>query len=64
LEAMSMPCCIYAGDADPLFAQTKAASARITHARFFRLLGLSHVQAMARSDLVLPVVMPFLNAPG
>jgi pimeloyl-ACP methyl ester carboxylesterase len=64
LEAMSMPCCIYAGDADPLFAQTKAASARITHARFFPLPGLSHVQAMARSDLVLPVVMPFLNAPG
>jgi pimeloyl-ACP methyl ester carboxylesterase len=63
LETMTMPCCIYAGDADPMFAQTKAASARIPHARFFPLPGLSHVQAMARSDLVLPHVMAFLNAP-
>jgi pimeloyl-ACP methyl ester carboxylesterase len=50
--------------ADPLFAQAKAASARIIHARFFPLPGLSHVQAMARSDLVLPHVMAFLSAPG
>jgi pimeloyl-ACP methyl ester carboxylesterase len=63
LEAMSMPCCLYAGDADPLFAQTKAASARITHARFFPIPGLSHLQAMIRSNLVLPEVGAFLNAP-
>lgn len=63
LAIMTMPCCVYAGDADPLFAQAKAASARLPHARFFPLPGLSHVQAMARSDLVLPHVVAFLNAP-
>jgi pimeloyl-ACP methyl ester carboxylesterase len=63
LATMTMPCCVYAGDADPMFAQAKAASARISHARFFPLPGLSHVQAMIRSDLVLPHVMAFLNAP-
>jgi pimeloyl-ACP methyl ester carboxylesterase len=63
LSAMTMRCCIYAGGADPLFAQTKAASARVPHARFFSLPGLSHVQAMVRSDLVLSHVMEFLDAP-
>jgi pimeloyl-ACP methyl ester carboxylesterase len=62
LETMSMPCCLYAGDADPLFAQAKAASARIAHAQFLSVPGLSHLQAMVRSDLVLPEVIAFLNA--
>lgn len=64
LEAMTMPCCIYAGDADPIFALTKSASARIPHARFFPLAGLSHLQAMVSSNLVLPHVMEFLNGLG
>jgi pimeloyl-ACP methyl ester carboxylesterase len=62
LKTMTMPCCVYAGDADPLFAQAKAAGARIPNARFFPLPGLSHFQAMVRSDLVLPQVIAFLNA--
>lgn len=61
LETMTMPCCLYAGDADPLFAQTKSASERILNARFFSLPGLSHVQAFSESQAVLPRVMEFLE---
>jgi pimeloyl-ACP methyl ester carboxylesterase len=61
LEAMAMPCCVYAGDADPAFGQAKSASERIPHARFFSLPGLSHLQAFVESSRVLPPVMGFLG---
>jgi hypothetical protein len=62
LEAMTMPCCVYAREADPLFAQTKSASERIPNARFFSLPGLAHLQAVVESSGVLPPVMEFLGA--
>ena len=62
LAAMAMPCCVYAGDADPTFAQAKSASERIAHARFFALPGLTHLQAFVASHSVLPPVMAFLGA--
>src|SRR4051794_29483550 len=64
LETMAMPCCLYAGDADPLFAQTKLASERIANAQFFSLPGLSHLQAFVQSHSVLPRVMEFLGKTG
>ncbi len=60
LGTMAMPCCFYAGEGDPMFVQTKAASERIPNARFFSLPGLSHLQAFVESSLVLPPVMEFL----
>jgi pimeloyl-ACP methyl ester carboxylesterase len=62
LEAMTMPCCVYVGEADPLFAQVKSASERIPNARFFSLPGLAHLQAFVESSGVLPPVMEFLGA--
>jgi pimeloyl-ACP methyl ester carboxylesterase len=61
LPKMAMPCCLYAGDADPLFAEAKSASELIPHVSFFSLPGLSHLQAFVRADLVLPRVTPFLR---
>jgi pimeloyl-ACP methyl ester carboxylesterase len=62
LELMTMPCCLYAGEADPMFSQVKSASERIPNARFFSLPGLSHLQAFAESARVLPPIMEFLGA--
>jgi pimeloyl-ACP methyl ester carboxylesterase len=64
LGNMTMPCCLYAGEADPMFAQVKAASGRIPNARFFSLPGLSHLQAFLESGSVLPTVMEFLGDIG
>jgi pimeloyl-ACP methyl ester carboxylesterase len=63
LPKMAMPCCLYVGESDRLSPcnDVKAASRLIPHARFFSLPDLNHLQAMVRSDLVLPCVMPFLQ---
>jgi len=62
LETMTMPCCVYVGEADPLFAQARSASERIPSARFFPLPGLSHLQGFVESHKVLPQVMDFLSS--
>jgi pimeloyl-ACP methyl ester carboxylesterase len=64
LPHMAMPCCIYAGDADDVFANAKAASTQIPNACFFSLPGLGHLQVLYKSDKVLPRVMEFLRAAG
>jgi pimeloyl-ACP methyl ester carboxylesterase len=62
LGAVATPCCLYAGEYDPMFAQTKLASERIPNAHFFSLPGLSHLQAFVDSSRVLPLVMEFLDS--
>jgi hypothetical protein len=62
LETMAMPCCVYAGEAEPLLARAKLTSERIPNARFFSLPGLSHLQVFAESSRTLPQVMEFLGA--
>jgi len=62
LPAMLMPCCLYAGEIDPIFPEVKACSRHIRQATFFSLPGLSHCEAYARSELVLPRVTGFLKA--
>ena len=62
LGAMVMPCCLYAGEADPIYPLARSASERITSARFFSLPALSHLQAFVESHLVLPQVMEFLGS--
>ena len=61
LGRMTMPCLLYAGDADPIFGSIKAAAASMPNASFFSLLGYGHVQAMMESQSVLPRVMLFLQ---
>jgi hypothetical protein len=64
LETMTMPCCVYAGDADPAFVQAKSASERIPSAQFFTLPGFTHHQAFLESCTVLPPVVEFLQSTG
>jgi pimeloyl-ACP methyl ester carboxylesterase len=61
LPKMRMPCCLYAGESDPMFAEIKSAGGLIRHATFFSLPGVSHLQSFIRSDLVLPRVIEFLG---
>jgi pimeloyl-ACP methyl ester carboxylesterase len=60
LGKMQMPCCVYAGDADPEFSNAKATSDGIPHASFVALPGLSHMQAFYSSDVVVPEIEKFL----
>jgi len=62
LQTIATPCCIYCGDADPLFEQAKLAAAQVTAATFFPLQGFNHLQAFTQSSVVLPHVLPFLAA--
>lgn len=62
LPTMLMPCCLYVGEIDPLYPEVKACSQHIPRATFFSLPGLSHCDAYARSELVLPRVTSFLKA--
>jgi pimeloyl-ACP methyl ester carboxylesterase len=62
LETMTMPTCLYAGEADPFFEQARSAAGRIPNAGFFSLSGLSHLQAFVESNSVLPPVIEFLGA--
>jgi pimeloyl-ACP methyl ester carboxylesterase len=62
LPTMLMPCCLYAGEIDPIYPGVKTCSRHIPRVTFFSLPGLSHCEAYARSELVLPRVTGFLKA--
>ena len=60
LPTMKMPCLLYAGEDDPVCADNKECAAVMPKVTFFSLPGLGHVEALSRSDLVLPRVTEFL----
>ncbi len=60
LAEITIPCLIYAGEADPLYAGAKEGATHIPTARFISLPGLDHFGALFASDLVLPHVKKFL----
>ena len=62
LPTMLMPCCLYAGEIDPIYPEVEACSRQIPHVTFFSLPGLNHCDAYTRSALVLPRVTTFLKA--
>src|SRR6516164_5349569 len=62
LPEMQMPCCLYAGERDPIYPEIEACSRNIPGATFFSLRDLNHCDAFARSELVLPGVNAFLKA--
>ena len=62
LPTMLIPCCLYAGEVDPIYPEVKACSQLIPCVTFFSLPGLNHCDAYARSELVLPRVTGFLEA--
>jgi pimeloyl-ACP methyl ester carboxylesterase len=61
LSTMTMPCCLYAGEADPALEAVTLASEQIPHAQFFSLPGLSHWRAFEERSAVLPRVIEFLE---
>jgi pimeloyl-ACP methyl ester carboxylesterase len=61
LTQISVPTCLYAGDADPRFVEAKTAAGVIRGATFLTQAGLNHLEGFVRSDLVLPAVIEFLR---
>ena len=59
--AWTRPALIYAGDKDPVHDQAQAVAASLPRGRFVSYPGLDHIQAVRRSDLVLPVATAFLR---
>jgi pimeloyl-ACP methyl ester carboxylesterase len=62
LSRMTMPCLLYAGDADPIHDTVRSAAAAMPNASFFTLPGYNHIQAMMEAHSVLPRVMEFLRS--
>ena len=60
LPTMKMPCLLYAGEGDPIYAENKEYAAVMPNVTFFSLPGLGHGDTHFRSDLVLPHVTQFL----
>jgi hypothetical protein len=54
-----MPCCLYAGEWDPVFAEIKKASGSIQRAKFFLLPCVSHLQSFVRPILCCRVSLNF-----
>jgi pimeloyl-ACP methyl ester carboxylesterase len=61
LPGMTMPCLLYAGDADPYHAGVQKCTQLIPNARFVSLHGLDHGTAFREAKLVLPHVTSFLQ---
>ena len=61
LPTMTMPCLVYAGDADGLHVGAEECVKHMPNVTWVSLPALDHSQAMERSDLVLPHVQKFLK---
>ena len=61
LPTLTMPCLIYVGDADRVFAQVEQSARLIPDATYVVLPGLDHWAGLYRSDVVLPHVRAFLG---
>jgi pimeloyl-ACP methyl ester carboxylesterase len=62
LGSMSMPCCLCAGDEDPVFPQTKRAGQLIMNSRSLTFSGLRHLPAFTESSVVLSPVAVLLGS--
>ena len=59
---MTMPCLLYASDADPVYPKVQACAQQSPNATFFALHGLDHSAAFREAGLMLPHVTKFLQA--
>ena len=64
LPTMTMPCLVYAGDADGLHVGAAECVEHMPNVTWVSLPALDHTLAMERSDLVLPPVQKFLKGVG
>jgi pimeloyl-ACP methyl ester carboxylesterase len=60
LPTMTMPCLLFAGEADRAYAGVKECVRYLPNATCFFLPGLTHAETFFRSDLVLPHLTQFL----
>jgi len=56
-----MPCCLYAGDADPIYKQVELSARSVPHATFVALESLDHAGAFREAAIILPHVINFLQ---
>lgn len=62
LPAITVPCLVYAGDADePVHSLSREHANHLPNATFYSLPGLKHGEAQTRSDLIVPPVKRFLT---
>jgi pimeloyl-ACP methyl ester carboxylesterase len=61
LPTMTMPCCLYVGDADPLYPKVQQCAKQIPGAISFAMAGLDHGAAFREAGLALPHVIKFLH---
>lgn len=63
LPTISVPCLIYAGEADePVYPQAKQCASQINNATFLSLPRLDHGDAYLQSELILPHIANFLTS--
>jgi pimeloyl-ACP methyl ester carboxylesterase len=62
LRTMTMPCLVYAGDADRNYSVIESPVAEMPNVKFVTLRGYGHADAFLRSELILPQVIEFLGA--
>ena len=62
LPTMTMPCLVYAGDADGLHVGAEECVKHMPNVTWLSLPDLDHTLAMERSDLLLPHVTNFLSS--
>jgi pimeloyl-ACP methyl ester carboxylesterase len=62
LPTMAMPCLLFVGEADGRRAAVEKCASQISRATLATIPGVSHVNTLVRSDVVLPHVVRFLSA--
>jgi len=60
LPKMTMPCLVFVGESDPLYAGAKDCVKSMPNATFISFPGLSHFEVMPQRHLVLPHITKFL----
>jgi hypothetical protein len=62
LPTMTMPFCLYVGEADGILKQVEACAKQIPGATFVSFPRFDHADAFYRSDMVFPPILNFLSA--
>jgi pimeloyl-ACP methyl ester carboxylesterase len=62
LPTMQMPCLLYAGEADGVYAGMKECLPQMPNATLVSFPGLNHVETLFHPELVVPEVLKFLQA--
>ena len=62
LPSMTIPCLLFAGEADPLYDAIKRCATELPKAVFLSLSGLNHIQVALHLKRVLPHLIKFLAA--